>query len=282
LKADVASDKVKIGTEMDKRLWAAAAWRTICIEKLKSDAVALAWMQGQDEYGTQLGEGARARKLAEMEVWLRHLVGKFRIEGRRFRTPGDVRVRGTADCFGIGDGPGVSCVISAKWKDYGVASPFAVRPQVLLFGLDPGAMEIRVTHVDFVAIEMRGFLLDGVVNLEPESHPEILIPHPDVRRAVEDALRCGADNVRAANSGRGSFRRCGSGSPPVLVAPESLSPVPPKPLSRIALQPNGDVDMKFYVYASGALHTGLNQPVEFDLQLRRESETATNGTEGAQ
>jgi hypothetical protein len=243
LKPDQTRETFKIRTEQDKLVWARIVWSEICIERQRSDAVARAWAQRLDEFSVQLDAAAGARKLAEMEVWLRRLVGKFRIEGKRFRTPGNMEVRGTADCFGIGDGPGVSCVISAVWKNSDKAASFAIRPQVLLFGLDPGAMEIRVTHVDFVAIKMRGFLLDGAVNLDPESSPEILYAPPDIHRVI-------------------------------VVAPESLRGVSPKPLSRVAIEPDGDVDMKFYVYPQAG-NVGITQPVEFDLQLHRELPVGT-------
>ncbi len=108
-------------------------------------------------------------------------------------------------------------------------------------------MEIRLTHVDFVAIEMRGFLLDGAVNLEPESHPEILLPHSAIGGSSEALHQCIMNNMRVAAGGRGSFQHCPPPPPPVLIAPESLNPVPPKPLNRVAIEPNGNVDMKFYV-----------------------------------
>jgi hypothetical protein len=230
-----------------------SAWITICIEKVRSDAVAFAWAQGLDERGVHLDAAVRARKLREMEVWLRRLVGRFRIEGKRWNASGGrTQVRGTADCFGIGNGPGVSCLISAIWKtgretdkdmNLDQTSYFAVRPQVLLFGLDPGAMEIRVTHVDDLAVGMRGFLLNGAVILDAQSPPGM--------RALNHVFVGVASNPFSS------------------VASESLGRAPPKPLSRVAISPAGEVDMKFYVYPPDMI-TFWNQPIEFDLQLYRE------------
>ena len=229
------------------KLWK-TVWITICIEKVRSDAVAVAWAQGLDEHGVQLDADSRARKLAEMEAWLRRLVGKFRIEGERWSTDRrSLQVRGTADCFAIGSGPGVSCVISAAWKA-GKETDSAVRPQVLLFGFDPGALEIRVTHVDSLAAGMRGFLLDGSVILEAQSPPEI--------STLNHALVGVASN------------------PISRVAPQSLSRIIPKPLSRVAIKPGGDVDMKFHVYPPSSVAL-WSQPVEFDLQLHREPQVDT-------
>jgi hypothetical protein len=236
--------------------WWNTAWNTICIERARSQAVALAWAHGLDERGMQLDAVAHARKLSEMEVWLRRLAGRFRIEGMRWNASGGrAQVRGTADCFGIGSGPEVTCLISAIWKsgkenakDLDQTSYFAVRPQVLLFGLDPGAMEIRVTHVDDVAVGMRGFLLNGAVILDAQSPPGI--------RSLNHALVGVASN------------------PFTSVASESKGRVLPKPLSRVAIKPGGDVDMKFHVYPPDMV-TFWNQPIEFDLQLYREPQVDT-------
>jgi hypothetical protein len=75
---------------------------TICIDRARSDAVALAWAQEQDEHGLRLDAEARVAKLAEMELGLSHLVGKFRIEGQSWNAWRSRQSGGTADCFGIG------------------------------------------------------------------------------------------------------------------------------------------------------------------------------------
>jgi hypothetical protein len=233
--------------------WWNTAWNTICIERARSEAVALAWAQGVDEHGVQLDLEARAGKLREMEAWLRLLAGTFRIEGKRWNAGGGgAQVLGSADCFAIGSGPGVSCLISAVWdtnKDSGKqertarASYFAVRPQVLLFGLDPGKMEIRLTHVDDLAVGMSGFLIDGAVVLNAQAPPEV---------------------ITLSGSVTGS-----TSNPFSRIAPQSAGRAVPKPLSRVALTPGGDVDMKLHVYPPD-LVTLWNQPIEFDLRLHRE------------
>jgi hypothetical protein len=249
------------------KLWK-TAWTTICIEKVRSDAVALAWARGLDERAVPLDLEARARKLVEMELWLRRLVGKSRIAGERWSTGRrNLQVRGTADCFGIGDGPGVSCVISAVWKDSGKAALFAIRPQILLFGLDPGAMEIRVTHVDVVAVEMRGFLLDGAVILEERSSPEVYALN---RAAVDPSM---SSSGRYAPGSPNHF----TSIPLSRIAPDSTRQ------SRVAIKPDGDIDMKFYVisFSPRGVASLWNQPVEFDLQLHRESRVDTVGAGNA-
>lgn len=234
--------------------WWNSAWTTICIEKVRSDAVAMAWSKGKSEHGATLDENARARKLAELESWLRRLTGKFHIEGKRWNSTGGSDVRGTAECFAVGDGPGASCVISAGWKprkepakrdQRGEELQHAVRPQSLVFGLAPDKMEIRVTHVDTFAVRMRGFLLDDAVILNGHSSPEILAPP-------------------SSPSGRGT-----PGIPPDRVSPDFLHRSIPEPLSRIAINSAGDIDMAFYVYPPDMV-TFHNQPIDFRLRLHRD------------
>jgi len=219
--------------------WWFEAWNTICTERVRSDAVALAWTQGLDEHGAQLDAAARASKLTELAVWLRRLVGKFHIEGKRWRTGERSEVHGTADCFGIGNGPGVACVIAAEWvpllagksKNPDTIQNYAIRPQILLFGLDPGAMEIRVTHVDAVAVSLHGFLLDGAVILKGMPSLVDFLPNPRIKTRAQPAVL--------------------------------------NPFSRVAIQPDGAVDLKFHANPPGRISV-FYQPIEFDLQLHRE------------
>jgi hypothetical protein len=275
----------------DKRVaWVFAASSRMCMESVRSDAVALAWSRGVDEHGVPLDAAARAAKLAEMEGWLRRLKGKYRIEGHRWNKGARSQVLGTADCFGIGSGPGVSCVISADWKSRKEAGTernpktvqnAAIRPQILLFGLDPGAMEIRVTHVDSIAVEMRGILQDGAVMLSEQSDPEILdhISYPVVR----------SDRETAIAMMKGTYT---SGTAVIFPTPLSRYRLDhgdhsPKRLSRIAMTQGGEVDMKFYLLSplsiwggtwlsielgEPQISMGLNPPIEFDLQLHREQQ----------
>jgi hypothetical protein len=115
-------------------------------------------------------------------------------------------------------------------------------------------MNIRVTHVDDLAVGMHGFLFNGAVILDAQSPPGIL--------ALNHALVGVASNPFSS------------------VAPESLGRAPPNPLSRVAITPGGDVDMKFYVYPPDIV-TFWNQPIEFDLQLYREPEVDAVRPRGA-
>lgn len=261
----------------------------MCMESVRSDAVALAWSQGRDEHGRLLTTDVRASRLADMEGWLRRLVGKYRIEGHRWNKGANSQVVGTADCFRIGSGPGVSCVISADWKkdrkngkseNPGKAPIAAIRPQVLLFGLDPGAMEIRVTHVDAVAVELHGSLQDGAVILTETSPPEVLshiyYPYYATHRESVIAML------------KGTYR---SSSMKIIPVPLSHYPLDddsqtPKRLSRVATTPDGGLDMKFYLlspltiwggtpfsieWGEPQVTMGLNPPILFDLQFHREA-----------
>jgi hypothetical protein len=173
-----------------------------------------------------------------MELWLRRLVGTFRIEGEYTNTGGSNPVRGTANCFGVGNGPGVSCVISAKWqapketlkdKSFDNAMYSAVQPLVLLFGMDPGASQVRVTLVDFRAIRMQGFLVDDAVIFDWEGSSDIATLYPSL----------------FGNS---------------LVTYNWV-------ISRVAWRPGGDGVVQLVARDANPMARG---PVEFDLQLRRE------------
>ncbi len=120
------------------------------------------------EHGQKVGkeevldDTARARKLAELNDWLHRLTGRFRIDGE-VEFPGGPpngegmqggRVRGIADCIGIGDGPGVHCMINATWPIFADPLPTtsdllnAMQPAVLTIGLNldpPGIQSLLVT-----------------------------------------------------------------------------------------------------------------------------------------
>lgn len=206
----------------------------ICVGRLRARAVALAWAKGLDEHGVQLDAAARAKKLAELEIWLRRLAGKFRIDGTATNPGGSNPAHGSAECFGIGGGPGVSCVVAATWKaprqslgnnpDRNMALYGALQPLVMLLGIDPDAMEIRATLFELRAVPMRGVLVDGAVILEHRSPPE--------RLRVSAQLFVGTGMSQATYEWRAS---------------------------RVAIKPRGDLDMKF-----------LMSGIELDLQLHRQ------------
>lgn len=219
---------------MERVEWDRGAWLAFCVQQARSRIVSLAWMQGLDAHGETLEAGAPARKLAEMEIWLRRLTGKFRIEGKYWNSGGSSSVSGTADCFGIGSGPGASCVISTEWEApnessrdprLDMALHNAMRGLVLLFGIDPGGSQVRATLVDFRAIRTSGFLDDGVVMLG--SNPKL-------------------ENMFIGKS---------------LVTYTWVSTL-------VATKPGGDLTMKFLVRAADFRTTPY--PILFDLQLHRE------------
>lgn len=82
------------------------------------------------ERTAQEPEAARAAKLAELDAWLRRLVGRYRTgEGQR---------QILSDCVSVGTGPGVHCV-------RGVGS---FTPAMTLYGVDPDALGIRFLEVN--------------------------------------------------------------------------------------------------------------------------------------
>jgi hypothetical protein len=214
----------------------------LCVGRIKSSAFASAWASGLDVHGVKLEPDAGARKLAEMELWLRRLTGKFRIVGEYTNDGGNSQILGTANCFAVGSGPGVSCAISAKWKapkeackdpQLDTVLNIAVQPLVLLFGIDPVASQLRVTLVDFRAVTMQGFLVDDAVILDMRSRGRLLF-NP-------------------------------------LVTYHWLD-------SRVAMKPGGDVDLQLRVMGSDIRTTQcplVPRPpviyVEFDLKLQRET-----------
>jgi hypothetical protein len=219
-------------------------WLPLCVQKTRSQAFSAAWEKGLDQHGVQLDAGAPARKIAEMQVWLRRLSGKYRNEGKYWNSGGSSPIHGTADCFGIGSGAGVSCVISTKWKapkesgdprtrrvkDWRLDEALysAMRGLVLLFGVDPGASRVRVTLADFRGVGMSGFLDDGVV---------MFAGRPNIDNSIGNLV----------------------GNALVTYTWEN---------SLVATKPGGDLDMKFLVRAVDIVSTP--HPILFDLHLHRE------------
>jgi hypothetical protein len=106
---------------------------------------------------------------ADLDVWLRRLVGKYNVEGMvQADVCGDLPpdpatadevefppeplcqpIKGKGDCVGVGDGPGVQCMFNVTWQDmYRVAvkegavttppgGESYLDPAMALFGLDP-------------------------------------------------------------------------------------------------------------------------------------------------
>lgn len=77
----------------------------------------------------------RARRVAEMDVWLRRLQGRFKFTGA-----GGERIE---DCIAIGSGPGVQCVRGPAPHTTGVSAP-----SMIMYGFDPNEPGIRYLLVN--------------------------------------------------------------------------------------------------------------------------------------
>lgn len=114
----------------------------------------------------------------EVEVWLRRLVGRFRVDGmiEAFDQPdqdkallqlvGQESIKGMGDCVAVGSGPGVQCVLNIAWQDiFQIVMPddpegrptgvfnmpggaSFLNPAMALFGIDPGKAGIHYLLVD--------------------------------------------------------------------------------------------------------------------------------------
>ena len=130
----------------------------------------------------EMREARRLQQAAEMDIWLRRLIGRFRVEGVIYRyddlpvedgtaaagivsrareqpeddDPPKVKsARGMEDCIGLGSGAGVQCVINVLWEEEWTADGQAVEegvstlaPAMIEYGLDPVASRIRYLQVD--------------------------------------------------------------------------------------------------------------------------------------
>lgn len=124
-----------------------------------------------------MDEATRALRLEELDAWLRRLPGRYRIKGQVILAPDAPlpqtgSVEGIADCSGIGDGPGVNCIINAKWPFLTTnnnpmnvrPSPTeylnTMRPSVLVFGLslDPPRVISKMVMGDSVVLDWSGKL----------------------------------------------------------------------------------------------------------------------------
>lgn len=97
----------------------------------------------------------REAKIAELGAWLKRLVGRFHYEGTldiADSPSSERRARGVGDCIGIGDGPGVHCVINVTWPEMkwpaGRDGVRPLAPAMILYGIDPESLGIRVLQVD--------------------------------------------------------------------------------------------------------------------------------------
>ena len=170
---------------------------------------------------------AREAKLAEMDAWLRRLVGHFRFEGDiqvfvlgcdshgPCMIPGLVCESflcflhlpspGVGDCINIGTGPGVHCVINVPWPEsmliplpsgteiYDFRWPARLlAPAMMLYGIDPDNLEIRYLLVDSKSISES---VSGVLKGETVTFTTRCVNNPSTCRQTF--------SVRAPRSGRG-------------------------------------------------------------------------------
>lgn len=180
-----------------------------CFASARARAVADAWSNGFDANGIPLDETARREKLAEVESWLPRLVGTFRIEGTYTNRGGRSEIQGTSRCLGLGDGPGVTCLINASWKAprEAIKSPAfdsalsnAMQSLVLVLGMDPDSAQVRASLMDQRATKTHGVLVDGEVTFIGEHktgaplvdytwESAFVAVHPDGGVAMKFAVR---------------------------------------------------------------------------------------------
>jgi hypothetical protein len=218
------------------------AWHTICAWQVRSTAVSLAWENGLDLNGVKLDAAARARKVKEMEAWLKRLVGQYRVEGTYLNTGGIGKVTGTATCRHVAGGPGVQCEItaavkhpseSAKNPQFDAAITDGMRPLIILLGIDSETQQIKAGLMDSRAMETNGRLIDDAVLLTVQGGRPFAVTFTPDSRLVWYAWY------------------------------QSL----------ISLQPGGGLDMKFTILG-GAIRLSVapTRPwTEFDLQLHPEA-----------
>lgn len=136
-----------------------------------------AWRNAREQFEKERAELAdpavRASKLADMDLLLQRIPGRFRIAGvikkLEFALGGGVtmvsgEVTGVADCTGIGEGVGVQCILNATWPVIEIQVPEfsrrnappppptemlrTIKPAALVLGLNLDPPGIRAQMVD--------------------------------------------------------------------------------------------------------------------------------------
>jgi hypothetical protein len=100
--------------------------------------------------------GAEPLPNTDLNVWLRRLVGKYKLDGAAnpFGCPDNCSgVKGKVDCIAIGTGPGVQCILNATWQERWSfqGQPILLAyldPSMMLMGLDPGISAINMLLVN--------------------------------------------------------------------------------------------------------------------------------------
>jgi hypothetical protein len=184
------------------------------VQELRVEAQARAAIDAQ----RALDPAARAAKQAELEAFLRQLVGRFRYDGELKLNWGTTyseipeqgcsggyckltkAAQGLADCVGIGDGPGVQCVTHIPWPRFqwpslvteidGVSGDMKwwgpyLDGAMTLYGIDPDKLGIRFLLVDgqSIAFTELGVLKDRTLTFET-----VCVP-PSGKRLAGDCLK---------------------------------------------------------------------------------------------
>lgn len=95
-----------------------------------------------------LNEAFHAEKIKEMEAWLGRLVGRFQGDSRWNWAFGTQRNHSSVSCSGIGDGPGVRCILGPNMP-------------LLYFGIKRESLEIQVVVIDVEQPAARSGMLAG-------------------------------------------------------------------------------------------------------------------------
>ncbi len=155
---------------------------------------------------------ARAAKLAELDAWLRRLVGRYAVSGsvgmpyryspvcrRNTRCqepalPPNSGFKGLADCTRIGDGPGVHCLVNItgiKGRQY------RIYPKAMLYGIDPDALGIRYLQVNGESIA------EGDIGTLAGDSVSFRFTCPIVRMPMYNTLYCHREvRIQAAPDGK--------------------------------------------------------------------------------
>lgn len=80
----------------------------------------------------------------DIALWLRRLVGRFRIEGTLERSLDRLPVLGMVDCVNVDRGPGLNCAIRLEAPNIDTH----LNPGAFILGMDPEAPMVRYTSVD--------------------------------------------------------------------------------------------------------------------------------------
>lgn len=119
-------------------------------------------------------EAAREATLAEIDIWLRRLAG-------RYRASADTAGESLMDCQSVGNGPGIHCIIGPSrisQKQF---------PSVMLLGVAPERPGVRYMQVNESSIASTGF---GRLSGDTLIFPKVSCPVSINRQAQINVIRC--------------------------------------------------------------------------------------------